>query len=340
MLVIAYIGFGNSVVRYHLPYVNKRLDKMKVKYIYRRQEDRDLPNEKEREKLYPSYQFTSNIEDVLNDDEVNLVVINTPHEYHVAYAKQALDAGKNVLVEKPVALTYAQTKELLEYANQKNLVLMPNHNRRFDTDALAVKDVLDSGKLGRIVELESHYDYFRPKMKEGVAPSMGMLLGLGIHTIDQIISFFGTPKYCVYDVRSLFYESGSDDYYDIDFFYDGMKAIMKTSVMVKTKYPRFIIHGEKGSFIKYGGKHNSDVVWKEPIHIDLEVEDESDWGILEYENEKGETIKEKIPSKPTDYGKIYDGLYDSIHYGAAKLVSDEEVLCDMKIVEEAMEACK
>lgn len=338
MLVAAYIGFGNSVVRYHLPYVNMRKDKVKVKYIYRREEDRNLEGEKEREDLYEGYIFTSRLEDILEDAEVNLVVINSPNSSHVMYAKAALDAGKNVLVEKPIAMDYEETKELLEYAKSKGLTLMPNHNRRYDTDCLAVKDAISSGKLGRIVELESHYDYFKkPFFKE---PAMGMLLGLGIHTIDQIISMFGTPKAMNYDVRSLFFESGADDYYDIDFFYDDMKAIMKTSLLVKTKYPRFIVHGDNGSFIKYGGKHNSDVVYTEPIQVELEVESEKDWGVLEYMDENGETRIEKIPSRPTDYGVIYDGLYETIINGTPKLVSDEEVLTDMKIVEEAMEACK
>ncbi|MBO1306263.1 Gfo/Idh/MocA family oxidoreductase [Enterococcus sp. 669A] len=338
MLVAAYIGFGNSVIRYHLPYVNLRKDKVKVKYIYRREEDRALEGEKEREALYKDYIFTSRLEDILEDPEVNLIVVNTPNTTHVMYAKMALDAGKNVLVEKPIAMNYEETKDLLEYAKEKELTLMPNHNRRFDTDCLAVKDAIASGKLGRLIEIESHYDYFRQEhfLTE---PEMVIVSGLGIHTTDQIVSMLGVPKRCQYDVRSVYFDSGADDYFDIDLFYDGMKAIVKTNYLVKTKYPRFIVHGDHGSFIKYGGKHNSDTSYTEPIQVKLEVEDESDWGVMEYVDEQGETHIEKIPSQPTDYGRIYDGLYETIINQAPKLVADEEVLADMKIIEEAMEAC-
>lgn len=338
MLNVAYIGFGNSVIRYHLPYVALRKETVCVKYIYRREEDRLSETERERETLYPNIIFTTDLDDILNDADVNLVVVNSPHDSHVYYAKKALDAGKHVLVEKPIALTYAETEELLEYASTKNLICMPNHNRRYDTDFVAVKDAVASGKLGRIVEVESHYDYFRPGAREKAG--MGMLLGLGIHTIDQIIALLGIPQNLTYDVRSLFFETGADDYYDIDFFYPGKKAIMKTSLLVKTKYPRFIVHGDNGSFIKYGGKHNSDQKIVEPVVLSLDIEHEDNWGLLEYLDDRGNTIVEKVPSRPTDYGIIYDSLYDSIHHGKEKLISDEEVLASMRIVEEAMKACK
>ena len=81
MLVVAYIGFGNSVCRYHLPYVERRKDIIKVKYIYRRKEDR--VGDEERETWYPNITFTSDIEDVMNDSEVNLIVVNTPDAFHV-----------------------------------------------------------------------------------------------------------------------------------------------------------------------------------------------------------------------------------------------------------------
>lgn len=338
MLNVAYIGFGNSVIRYHLPFVNLRKDKVSVKYIYRREEDRSTQAERDRETLYPHIIFTSDLEVILQDPKVNLVVVNSPHDSHVYYAKKALDAGKHVLVEKPIALSYEETKELLDYANERGLVCMPNHNRRYDTDCVALKDAIATGKLGRLVELESHYDYFRPGKREKAG--MGMLLGLGIHTIDQIVAIFGKPTSLVYDVRSLFFETGADDYYDIDFFYPGFKAVMKTSTLVKTKYPRFILHGDNGSFVKYGGKHNSDTKIVEPVVLDMHPEAEEDWGVMEYLDASGNTVVEKIPSKPTDYGIIYDSLYDTIIHKKAKLVKDEEVLADMWIVEEAMKACK
>lgn len=254
MLVIAYIGFGNSVCRYHLPYVERRKDTIKVKYIYRRKEDR--VGDEERETWYPNITFTSDIDKVMNDSEVNLIVVNTPDAFHVSYTMQALEHGKNVLCEKPFAMTAKEAKEVFAYAKSKGLVAMSNQNRRYDADMRTVRKVIESGVLGDIVEVESHYDYYRPSIVEH--QGFGILYGLAVHPIDQIIGQFGQPKKVVYDCRSIDNPGLSDDYYDIDFFYEnGMKAIVKTSYYVKLDYPRFIVHGKKGSFLMPALGHQS-----------------------------------------------------------------------------------
>ncbi len=99
-LVVAYIGFGNSVCRYHLPYVERRKETIQVKYIYRR--DVDRVGDEERETWYPSITFTSDIEQVMSDPEVNLVVVNTPDQFHVEYTMQALEHGKKMFYAKTI----------------------------------------------------------------------------------------------------------------------------------------------------------------------------------------------------------------------------------------------
>ena len=131
MLNVAYIGFGNSVVRYHLPYVKDKHN-VKVKYIYRREEDRAL--DRERESYYPHIKFTSDIDVVMKDDEINLVVVNSPDDTHVYYSKLALENGKNVLIEKPLARNLQEAKGVFELAKEKVLIAMTNKNRRYDRD--------------------------------------------------------------------------------------------------------------------------------------------------------------------------------------------------------------
>ena len=95
MVTVAYVGFGVSVREYHLPYVENRKD-MKVKYIFRREED--IAQFAEYEPFYPEITFTTDFDQVLKDEEVNLVVVNTPDRFHVPYAKQILNAGKHALI--------------------------------------------------------------------------------------------------------------------------------------------------------------------------------------------------------------------------------------------------
>ncbi len=138
MVTVAYVGFGVSVREYHIPYVENR-DDIKVKYVYRREED--IAQFADYEPFYPEIIFTTDFDTVLNDEEVNLVVVNTPDQFHVPYAKQILNAGKHALIEKPFAPTSVEAKEVFDLAKEKGLVCMPNQNRRFDADFLALKNV-------------------------------------------------------------------------------------------------------------------------------------------------------------------------------------------------------
>lgn len=337
MLNVAYIGFGNSVCRYHLPYVERRKDKANVKYIYRRTEDRI--GDEERETWYPDIEFTSDIDQVMNDPEVNLIVVNTPDAFHTYYTKMALEHGKNVLCEKPFAMTAKEAQEMFNLAKEKGLVAMPNQNRRFDADMATVRKVIESGVLGDLVEVESHYDYYRPSVAD--RKGFGMLYGLAVHPIDQIIGQFGMPDKVMYDCRSIDNPGESDDYYDIDFYYGAMKAIVKTSFYVKLDYPRFIVHGKKGSFLMPALGHQSNLANKPgPVEISFEPLEEDKWGTLSYIDENGNDITKKIPTEVQDYGKIYDNLYDVIFNGAEKVVKDEEVVRVLQVIEEATKVAK
>ena len=240
MLTVAYIGFGLSVKRYHLPYVKRRKEYIRVKYIFRRPEDVAVEGTEE-ELWYPDITFITDLEQIWEDEEVNLVVINTPNKFHVYYTMLALEHGKNVLCEKPFAQTIEEAEKVFAYAKEKKLFVMPNQNRRFDADMLTVRKVIESGKLGEIVEFESHYDYFNKD--RAMSKDIKFVEGIGIHPIDQVIGQFGIPKKVLYDCRSIDFPGFSDSYWDLDLYYgNGMKAIVKTSMYVKLDYPRCIVH--------------------------------------------------------------------------------------------------
>ena len=338
MLVVAYIGFGNSVCRYHLPYVERRKDSIKVKYIYRREEDR--VGDTERESWYPNITFVTDIDLVMNDPEVNLIVVNTPDAFHVSYTMMALEHGKNVLCEKPFAMTAKEAQKVFDYAMEKGLLAMANQNRRYDADMRTVRKVIESGVLGDIVEIESHYDYYRPRIKDN--KRMGILYGLAVHPIDQIIGQFGKPNKVVYDCRSIDNPGVSDDYYDIDFFYDnGMKAIVKTSYYVKLDYPRFIVHGKKGSFLMPALGHQSALKPKPgPIEISFDPLPEDKWGTLSYIDDDGHDITKKVPTEIGEYGIIYDNIYDVLFNNGEKIIKDEEVVEVLRIIEKGTQCAK
>lgn len=334
VLNMGIIGFGKSTTRYHLPFILNRKN-FNVKTIYTRSRKVELEQEYEERNI----NFTNNINELLEDESIKLISICTSGNTHYKFAKMCLENNKNVLVEKPFTSTYNEAKELIDLAKRKGLVIMPYQNRRFDSDMLAVKEVIESRVLGDIVEIESHFDYYRPDYNTFKGEKTdGAFYGLGVHTIDQIVYLFGQPNKVYYDIRSLRNENNPDDYYHIELFYNGFKAIVKTNHLVKSEYPKFIVHGSKGSFIKYGIDKQEECLkngimpWDENFGVDPE----ENYGILDFMNDNGENIIESKVTPKGDYGRIYDGLYDSIVNGKEKLIKDWELLIVMKILEEGI----
>ncbi|MDU2940340.1 MAG: oxidoreductase, partial [Enterobacteriaceae bacterium] len=248
MIYSAFIGFGKSATRYHLPYVLTRKEKFTVKRIF------DVVRNPQRESLpeYEGIAFADKVDEILNDPQITLVTICTRPDSHYHYAKLCLEHGKNVLVEKPFTTTLDEAKTLFALAKEKGLLVSPFQNRRFDSCFLTMKQAIDSGKLGDIVEVESHFDYFRPEadLQPGGAFD-GAFYGLGVHTLDQILSLFGRPQQVAYHLRHLRQKANPDDTFEAQLFYGDVKAIIKTSHLVKVPYPKFLVHGTKGSFVRY-----------------------------------------------------------------------------------------
>lgn len=332
-LNIAILGFGKSATRYHLPYILLRKD-INIKWIYNRNRKFEL------EKNYESHNisFTDNIEDILNDDEVKLVTICTPPNTHHEIAKLCLLNNKNVLVEKPFATTLKETKKLLDLAKSKGLTIMPYQNRRFDSDFLVLKKVIDEGNLGELIELESHIDYYRPEdTSNNLNYYNGAVFSLGVHILDQAISLFGRPEKVFYDVKSLRNTANSDDYYEIQLFYKTFKVKLKTNHLVKLPYSRFTLHGKKGSFIKRSIDKQEEFLKKGimPEKEGFGLDRPDDYGIIDYINDAGEEITQFIKTPSGDYGRVYDSIYSTIIDHNKKLVNDDELLTVIEILEKA-----
>ncbi len=195
---------------------------------------------------------------ILEDEAIHLVVINTPNVLHFPMTKAALEAGKHVVVEKPFTLSIDEGKELIQLAEEKNLTLAVFQNKRLESDFIDAQNIIESGKLGRIVEVEWHYDRFRThithkRWKEDKLPGSGTWFDLGIHMLDSMLCLFGKPSAVNADMRSLRREAGSVDYFNVRFEYPDKRVILRSSTFVLEKGPNVTIHGDKGSFVKFGG---------------------------------------------------------------------------------------
>jgi len=338
MLTISYIGNGKSTNRYHLPFVLQR-ENIKVKSIYRRNPDRDSWE------THPSIHYTTNLNEIMNDAEIQLVVVNTAVESHYEYAKMALEHNKHVLVEKPFMMTKEEAEEIFTLAKDKGLVAQCYQNRRFDSDFLTAKKVIESGKLGDLLEVEMHYDYFRPQTPESTHTFSfynSYLYGHGCHTIDQVISYFGKPDNIHYDVRQLLGTGRMNDYFDLDFYYDKLKVSVKSSFFRLKQRPSFIVYGKKGVFVKQTEDRQEEhlKLFYMPHHDDFGIDLPEHYGTLTYIDENGDYHEEKVVSEVGDYGRVYDGVYNAIVNGADKQIKDEQTLLAMEILEQGIKLCK
>lgn len=336
MLTIAYIGNGKSTNRYHLPF-SLRNENIRVKTVY-------SPRNNSVWERIPEVNYVNDLDKVLKDEEIQLVVVCTPLEYHYEYSKLVLDHGKHVLVEKPFTQTSEQAKELFSYAREKNLFIQCYQNRRFDSDFLTVQKVIASGVLGDILEVEMHYDYFRPEIPRSLQFSreLSYLYGHGCHTIDQVLSFFGNPNHITYDVRQLLGKGHFNDYFDLDFFYDSKKVSVKSSYFRLKERPSFIVYGNKGVFVKQTKDRQEEhlKLFYMPTNKDFGIDLPEHYGILTFVDEDGKYHEEKVISEVGDYGRIYDGVYETIIKGKEKIVNDEETIRQMEILEEGMDQIK
>lgn len=334
MLTVAFIGNGKSTNRYHLPFLLKT-GKFQVKTIY-------SPSEEKVWAVLPDTHYTTRLEDVLEDSDLDLVIITTPSQWHYHYAKLALEHDKNVLLEKPFVENPDEAKELFQLAKDKGLMLQGYQNRRFDSDFLTTQKVIESGRLGDILEVEMHNDYFRPEIPETVesySRATSYLFGHACHTIDQVLSYWGNPERIHYDIRQLLGPNRMNDYFDIDFYYpNSLKVSIKSSYFRLKERPSFVVYGKKGVFVKekkdrqeYDLKH-----FYMPDNADFGLDGPEDYGTLTYMDNQRVYHEEKVVSEVGDYSLFYQALYETLANGKEKLVKDEQTIRLIEILDEGI----
>lgn len=295
------------------------------------------------QKDFPNVKSYVTIETLLEDD-IDLVIVNTPVETHYEYAKKVLLAGKHAIVEKAFTTTVAEAEELAILAKEKGLKLAVFQNRRWDSDFKTVKKIIADGVLGELVEAEFHFDRYNPALspkqhKETANPGAGILKDLGPHLIDQALSLFGLPKAVFADIRMTRAHTLVDDAIDILLYYPNFRVRLKAGFFVREAIPSYIVHGKKGSFLKSradvqeedlkaGKKPNLDNWGKEPISKD---------GILHAEMNEA-VYKAKVPTLHGNYYAFFDGVHKSIINNTIEPVTAQDGVKVMRIIEAALQS--
>lgn len=295
---------------------------------------------------YPDAQIVTDFNDLLADESVQLVVVNTPNTLHLAQTKAALLAGKHVIVEKPFTNTVPEAQELIALANRQNRLLSVFQNRRWDGDFRTVQQVVRQNLLGKLVEFEAHYDRFRNYVeqntwKEETGPGSGILYNLGSHMIDQALVLFGVPQAVAADIRVQRPGGKIDDSYDIRLHYPDMRVILKSSYLVRESGPRYVLHGTDGSFVKYGLDPQEDALkaGRLPNEKGWGAEDPPYYGLLNTQL-NGLHYTGRIETLPGAYLHFYDNIHQAITQGAPLAVQPQESMQGIQVIEAAMESSR
>ncbi len=310
MIRAGLIGFGLGGRVFHAPLLSS-VEGLELAAIV----ERTTNNAAER---YPGITTYRTLDAMLADASLSLIVVTTPNESHFKFARQALEAGKNVVVDKPMCTTSAEIAQLITLASARGVLLAPFHNRRWDSDFLTLKKVLSSGSLGRLVYLESTLDRWRPAPTSRVpwkdVPAQGgQLLDHGTHLADQPLALFGKPEAVEADIKRERDGEGANDAFTIRFRYPGHTVVLSVTTLGAMERPRYHVRGTRGNYLKRGIDPQEAALSKITRIADgpWGAEPSSAWGTLCVDVDGG-MVTRPIESIPGDYRLYYAGVRDAI----------------------------
>lgn len=332
----AICSFGMSGKVFHAPFVHANSG-YNLNGVWER-------SKKTVHQYYPEVKSFDSLEEMLADESIELIIVNTPNATHFDYSKKALLAGKHVIVEKPFVITSEEGAELIELAKRQQKKISVYHNRRYDSDALLLKKVLDENVLGEIGEAEFHYDRFKkelsPKVhKETPGPGAGILYDLGPHLIYEALQLFGKPDAVFADDTIIRPISRVDDYFEVLLYYPGKRVRLKANNQVRKAVPAFVLHGSKGSLLKSRADvQESDLIaGKMPGSNNWGIEPDTEKGLLLAEK-NNEIAEEFIAAPPGNYMEYFDQMYKAIRFDEPVPVTAEDGLEVIKVIEAALKS--
>lgn len=332
MLNVGLVGFGFAGQVFHAPVI-RVVEGLRLTTIVQRH---GAPDPR-----YADVEFVRSVDELLTR-AIDLVVIATPNTSHHAIAKQCLEAGRHVVVDKPLCTTVAEAEELVRLGTETGRVLSAYQNRRYVGDFVTLQQVLATGVLGRVALFESHFDRFRPALRPGAwreqpQPGSGIWLDLGSHLLDQALVLFGVPEAISADIRIERDGAAVDDAFDVTLHYPRLRALLRATMLATEPAPTFTVHGTAGSFVKHG---------LDPQESALKAgrsPDESGWDSEPQEMFGRLTTSEgirTIPTIPSSFTRYYENIRDTILGQTVLAVTPAQALNVMRGLELAADSSR
>ena len=336
---VALVGYGFGGSTFHAPFISAepRLDLAAI-----------VTNNQKRQatvrRRYPNATVCGNIGDLLAMiDAIDLVVISTPNSTHVEIATAMLSRGRPVVVDKPVAPTAAEVRHIAAVAAKVGSSIVPFQNRRWDGDFRTVEELVGSGEIGALYNVESRYERWQPavsldverawKQSAAQGAGTGIFYDLGTHIIDQAVVLFGRPTAVFAQLATR--RRGAlvdDDTFATLIYPDGPRVHLYASAVAANPGPRFRLLGSEGAYVKFGMDPQEEalVAGHEPTEASWGIEPESAWGTLTLTS-----AQRRLPTRPGSYQLFYAGMAEHLIDGAPAPVDIEDAIVTAEIVDAA-----
>jgi len=347
----AVLGFGFAGKVFHCPFI-AAVPGLELNSIVQRKGD-------DASRAYPSARILRSADEAFADPTIDLIVVATPSESHFDLAAQALQSGKHVVVDKPITSSSKSARALVSLAKVHNRILAPFHNRRWDGDFLTLRKLLSENTLGRIVEITSRFDRYRPLQrpntwKEVASSATGFLYDLGPHLVDQALTLYGPPARITASIHHDRDRTDIDDGFDLVLDYDmpgghALRYGCHATMLAAEPSPRFLVHGTHGSFRKFGVDPQEPVLLADttlrPPSLNSPnpwlPEPESAWGTVTLPlslQQPTELTRTRVPTLPGDYRLFYANVRDALLGTAPLAVTPEDAYRTLRLLDLARQS--
>jgi len=328
------LSFGMSGQLFHAPFISNN-----QRYEFTAVVER---SKKAAALLYPEVISYDSVDELMADPEIELVIVNTPNNTHFEFTKQAIEAGKDVLVEKPFVPTASEARTLFNLARKLGRKILVYQNRRWNSDFYSVREVIENQKIGEVIEMHVRFDRFRPQIgpkafKETPLPGSGIAYDLGSHIIDQIISLFGTPEKSLKIGTKNRPNTQVEDYVCFVLSYGkGPQVYITTSYLAAESSSAYVLHGTQGSFRKERSDVQEDQLNEgmSPLHPDFGRESDADEGLLTYFAASQEKLIEKVPARSSNFSDLFELVFQHIRNDQPYPITEEQVIAQLEILEQ------
>jgi scyllo-inositol 2-dehydrogenase (NADP+) len=290
---------------------------------------------------HPEARVVPKPEDVwASAEEHDLVVIAAPNEAHASLARQAVDAGLPVVVDKPLAPTAREARSVVQHAQSRDVLLTVFHNRRWDSDHRTLQRLLSEGRLGDVLRYESRFERWRPELRPDAwretataAEGGGVLLDLGTHLVDQALALFGTPTHVYGEIDNRRGAAGDDDAFVALRHRSGTYSHLWMSLLAAAPGPRLRVLGTRAAYVvaevdgqedalRSGRRPDGPGAWG--------VEPELSWGRLVREEQS-----EAVPSEPGAWPSFYIALERALREGGPPPVDPWDAVATLEVLDAA-----